>query len=697
MKRTHTIFLLLVLFIFVGSGCDKDNPVAPGSVSERIETIVAPMNVFGENDNVSAIAVDANENLYAFDEKIVYQITPTGEKLQYGTHNLNWAEDMKMGPGGNLYISIGSTDLYIIPPGGGAVEPYLRLPDEIRTFDFNSDKTLYAVGGYEGIYTYNPVNGIVSTGSFRHFTINCLKIYNNCVYVGGTNWQSNISGVWRAKILPATGELSDEELVFYWGYAGDFATSWIYSLTFSSRGDMLIGTNNLRSVLVVPPDGDYYPRENIYPLFSDTLSISKEQYPPQNKIVWSDATNLYILRSHYLYPSLRSLLKVDVALNGAPYFGRSLPETGPSQEKPVITAIDPPNSCSGGVNLITIKGSNFFSNPESFSVYFDGIQANIKSVSSTEIVVYRPDIVSDSVKIIVENVSDGRLFQAEHSPYKITQVIEPYGIKYQQIQLNALAIDNSEYLYAIQSTPRTIFQISAEKEISQLGEASRNVTDAKIGPNGWLYMLMNNKYINIFDVAAFSFEETEWVRLSERASYGDFDQNGNFYTGGRRSGLIVVQPDLNQVENSVYSDDEIFCIRVFNGHVFALVEHDNPVDGVSIGIWRHKILDATGSLGDQELVLDWGTTGEFANSEPTGFTFSANGTIVIVSEHEHPVLLINPDNSQEILYKDILNEKISKVVWGNFNYLYLIIDDYEHSIYKVDMGTTGAPYYGRNL
>jgi hypothetical protein len=62
----------------------------------------------------------------------------------------------------------------------------------------------------------------------------------------------------------------------------------------------------------------------------------------------------------------------------------------------------------------------------------------------------------------------------------------------------------------------------------------------------------------------------------------------------------------------------------------------------------------------------------------------------------NPIIMVKPDNTEDILYKDILPSAAQKLVWGDGNLLYMILaNDSEVSLVKIDMGAPGAPYFGR--
>jgi hypothetical protein len=360
--------------------------------------------------------------------------------------------------------------------------------------------------------------------------------------------------------------------------------------------------------------------------------------------------------------------------------------------KTSITKLDPDTEAGAGVNYITIIGENFSPVQEHNKVYFDGYEAEIVSNSATAITVRRPNKSGDSITVKV--VTDSALEIAQYQGYKISSVFSPWGGFIGNDALNAVAVDKNENVYVIQGVPSTVYKVTPDGENSVIGEASKTATDAKIGPAGDLYLLMNQKTISRMNVN--TGEETEWIDVGKRVSYGDFDSNGNFYVSGRRCGIIVIAPDNSAKTIDVYLRDEIFCVRVYEGYVYLLVETAAPDENTpKLAIWKHKILDSAGTLGDKELALDIATTGEYAESTINDFTFSQDGTMYIGTEYVQPVLVVKPDLSMDMLYKNILPGRAIKLVWGNGSYIYMIEGGDENNLLRVDIGAAGAPYYGR--
>ena len=361
---------------------------------------------------------------------------------------------------------------------------------------------------------------------------------------------------------------------------------------------------------------------------------------------------------------------------------------------PVITEIDP-DVASAGVNTITIMGENFSTDPERIKVYFDGKGVELISNTTTSVQVRRPNVIGDSITVKV--INQDALEIGEFGPYQVDPVHETFGLFVPGEELSALAVDDAENVYVIARTPNTIYKVTPEGIQTAIGTSSYIVSNAKIAPDGTLLLMVNRR--NVFKMNLETGEVVEWTKLSKKVSNGDFDSNGILYAGTRKSDLLVVAADGTDKQIGVYASDNILGIRVFNGYVYLLVVLDNPdEDNPETAIWRHQILDANGSLGDRELVLNWAETGEYAEaeSEPLSFTFDTEGNMYIGTDNENPIFMLQADGTHNVFYKEILPTTAQKLVWGTGNYMYMIQGGETSNCLRIDTGSiSGAPYYGR--
>ncbi len=357
---------------------------------------------------------------------------------------------------------------------------------------------------------------------------------------------------------------------------------------------------------------------------------------------------------------------------------------------PVITQIEPAQAATPGVNYVTIRGENFAGVPDTNGVYFGATPAEIVQKSATAITVRRPNLATDSCTVKV--VSDSALVVAKFGPYRIDPVLEQYGSFLENLILSVVAVDSAENLYVVETDSKKIHKVAPNGDKTIIGKASRSPYDARIGPDGNLYLVEKNRAIDKVDLT--TGEVTRWTRLpsGKVVKFGDFGSNGYFYTGGTKTDLVIVTPDFSVTYAGFYATDEILAIRVYSGYVY--VASRTSGSQYPAKIWRHTI-DSTGNVGDQKPVIDMSTTVELSSLLIRAITFSSNGIMYIATDSPDPILVVDPATKKvDFFYKGILPSYCKQFYWGSGNYLYMICGDTnlgeEWTVYRVDTGTTGA-------
>jgi hypothetical protein len=350
---------------------------------------------------------------------------------------------------------------------------------------------------------------------------------------------------------------------------------------------------------------------------------------------------------------------------------------------PAITGVNPAQAVAG-VNKITIIGNSFAETLTDNQVFFNSIQAEIVDGSATSLTVLRPNITGDSTAIKL--VCKGALVVAKYNPYKVTSVMDQFVSTASQI--DAIEIDKNENLYFADRLSFDIYQVSPSGSRTKIGTARAIVSDMKFAPSGKLLLVSQSS--NVIDqVDITTGNRMPWVYLNTRLGYCDFDTYGNFYVGGLNRVLYAVSPDTSKKTISDYNSENILSLRVYNGYVYVLTARSV--------IWRNQILNANGNLGSKEKVLDLSGTG--FPSSPQKITFSASGLLYIASSDTLQRIVITYDlnNGQlEPVYKGIIpNSPPVRFVWGTGNLLYLLTSGAKYDILRIDVGTQGAPYYGR--
>ncbi len=374
---------------------------------------------------------------------------------------------------------------------------------------------------------------------------------------------------------------------------------------------------------------------------------------------------------------------------------------------PQINLITPTSVAAPGVTTITIQGVNFGPDASTNNVYFGSTLAEIISASTTQIVVYRPNLVTDSC--IVKIAPTGTYTVAEVGPYKINSVMNRYADFLDSVQLNSITVDNAENLYVAGgfSVPYSIWQVQPGRLKTTFARDTTSSTDAKIH-NGVLYLIgttpAGNRTIYQQNLTSGG-QVTKWTQMpsGKTIKFGDFGPTGYFYTGGKSTDLCIVPPNppfspaltFSQIKlANAYITDEILAIRVYNGFVYVASRPANTT--VATKIWKHAI-NADG-VDAQTLVVDLGTLG--ITSAVTGLAFSVTGTMFITINDPNPLLVFDPTTGiLDYYYKGILPPNGRGCYWGSGNYLYMISYDptadktLRWNIIRIDMGARSAPYY----
>ena len=162
-------------------------------------------------------------------------------------------------------------------------------------------------------------------------------------------------------------------------------------------------------------------------------------------------------------------------------------------------------------------------------------------------------------------------------------------------------------------------------------------------------------------------------------------------TSGTNKTIDIVQA-TTVAKGPSYADYNIMAVRVFQNYVYVLA-----VGGNTTGVYRHQI--SGGTLGTQEQVLLWNTTGDYAASKVKDLTFSANGDMYIATDRSvDPILLVyystGTVTGMRPLYKNLITTAVGRLTWTG-NILYERVISTNPSIVAIDMGNSGAPYYGR--
>lgn len=364
---------------------------------------------------------------------------------------------------------------------------------------------------------------------------------------------------------------------------------------------------------------------------------------------------------------------------------------------PKVSSINPKDSARAGIREIVINGENFGTTSDNnTSVFIGGKIAEIKSLSPNQIVIYRPqlELAKYNKPLDVVISVQKALELAKIKNYKINTPYEQYGdFTNYTYNLFAIEVDKQENLYI--ATRRALLKYDGNEIIRIGGQLPRDfskVTDLKFGPGGFLYALVSKNIL--YRLNPNTAAEEKYITLPKVCDRLDFDQFNNIYTA-KKDGLFIVKPDKSVITTNLYQRVIITDIRVFNDYLY-ITSADN--------VWRHKILDNNGTLGNQELVLNVKKLGVDFNRATIGsITFDKDGMMLLVIKNhpDYSLFVLENDGTLSPYYKaNILPKFVDQIVWGNEYYLYLnrgiTLTRDSVRVYRMGMANTSAPYYGRN-
>lgn len=256
------------------------------------------------------MATDAQGNLYvslltnAGVALGVKKITPSGVRSDFGSAIRSWSS-LKVGPGDTIYAAANGPGMFRIYPQGVNETPnwFFGGVGRISEFDFDQARNIWAGGDNQEVYR------IKRDKSIRSFPfagdVRSVRVYNGNLYCSIRN--DSLWNIWRSRIVSADS-LAPREL--YFNFSANYPNAGAYAITFSSDGDMFVGTDPLAgSMVVVHPDGTH---EKFYPgLFSGKFVA----------FAYGVGTEMYV-SSTGTTDANKKVLRVDMQKQSAPYYGR---------------------------------------------------------------------------------------------------------------------------------------------------------------------------------------------------------------------------------------------------------------------------------------------------------------------------------------------------------------------------------------
>lgn len=360
---------------------------------------------------------------------------------------------------------------------------------------------------------------------------------------------------------------------------------------------------------------------------------------------------------------------------------------------PVINSIVPADSAIAGVREIIISGSNFAVNGVDTNwVKIGGIDAKIKSLTANEIVVYRPSSFGEGLNITVTIPT--AISVASVEDYKVEEPLIEHGdFSTNTYPLRSIESDKNDNLYI--GTRREIFKLSTDGiflepiNSKKYPSAFAKITCLKFGADGFLYAAISKKEIYKIDIN--TGEQTEYVKLKKNSEKLAFDSNGNLYAA-KKDGIFVVQSDLSITETLLYDDETINELRVYDGYLYVAIDEK---------LSRNQIIDAQGTLGDAEVILDLADIPEFGVGELLSFNVDEDGRFILAIQGHvaHSLFVLEKNGAVAPFYNsNIIPMAVEQIIYGNDRFMYLSrgsLNKDSIRVFKMGMDKIGATNIGR--
>lgn len=286
------------------------------TVEYSLEPAVEAHPDIDENLTPWASTTDAEGNLYVSvsrgtESRGILKITPDGEVSEYVPPRHLRYNGMKMGPDGYLYLCRDIRLIARVPPGGGQEENWLpfTIGDRIIDMDFDELGYLWAVGNNDVIFRVDPTEGDYVEYPFDANS-RSVRYYDGSLYISAITEENGVnrSDIWRIP-LDGNGDPEDAEIYFNFSRVYDYSEATAYAITFSSTGELFIGTDGHPGLILVNSDGDW---EKFY---------EEVMTPPGLYFSWGEGPYLYYTRGEVTDQYEQRLKRVITLRESATYYG----------------------------------------------------------------------------------------------------------------------------------------------------------------------------------------------------------------------------------------------------------------------------------------------------------------------------------------------------------------------------------------
>jgi hypothetical protein len=392
---------------------------------------------------------------------------------------------------------------------------------------------------------------------------------------------------------------------------------------------------------------------------------------------------------------------------GDPVLYNTMPKQNGQQ--PVITSVSP-TAAFAGDEIVTIIGQNFLHGSDTTKVYFGSVRVKILSIANDKIEVYAPVVpkqeadipnltYADTAVLVRISVPYTSLFNDDYN-YSLINGITKFGNVDANASLSpqALAVDNSgnilaSYLEGENQTGAGVKKIGSDGTFYPTFSTKHTgtYTSMKIGPGDTLYTVSPAVwYIPTYPKEGGAYGAIIFKNNKMKITDFDFDALKHLWVGGTGAVDSIFRVTRSPLAFKSYGfTGAVRSVRFFAGALYIAAN----VNG------EEKIFKAViNSSNDMEAPTEYFNLSANANNlKPNSMTFDVDGNLYIASDALNGILEIKPNKSVVYRYSSYFSIPFKSIQWGTGNYLYATVQTFttKGSVVKIDMRTSGAPYYGR--
>ncbi len=374
----------------------------------------------------------------------------------------------------------------------------------------------------------------------------------------------------------------------------------------------------------------------------------------------------------------------------------------------VITDVQPTGEAAKTASIFTIYGKNFQANTDSVKVYFGSTAVKVLSAATDSIKVYRPKVSGEN--IIVKVACHDRINVAHYSGVSIAEVVADWGVFTNTEYINDLTFDTDSNMYVYLSGDTSLLVKFVSPSQIRDGNWSGNLdgsyglyapVEMKIEKGLVAYSYGGTALLRVgVDGSNYDHNKVNNLSTSAKKTGREFDyaENGDIYVGGIGLGIVRIPTTGANKTYSIYTDFKIMALRIYDGYVYVIANPQKPEAG-AYGVYRNAI-QADGSLGNTEMILDWEALRSDSEDDLNDLTFSESGIMYLGTDNAHAPLMRFIDGVLEPYYYDIVASPVNEMEWSPDGYLYVVVKKTLSvgqgcKIQKINLGEDGSPYFGR--